>query len=178
MAVLGPHVFDRVPLIKAAADAGVPLRTAERWLAAYTADGSTARSGRSDRTRRRRIPVELVGLIEGMAWRRPPPKVAQVHREAPGSPPSGAGRRRRTRSSTASSPTLTAAWCRWRTEAVNWRFIWFWLKFREADGLPIAANIDTRSGDERSRSLVWRDDGSWQVGGARTRMVMAWRHGC
>jgi len=82
MAVLGPHVFDRVPLVKAAADAGVPLRTAERWLAAYTADGSTARSGRSDRTRRRRIPVDLVTLIEGLALRRPPPKIAQVHREA------------------------------------------------------------------------------------------------
>jgi len=44
----------------------------------------------------------------------------------------------------------------------------FWLKFREADGWSIAANIDTRFGDERSRSLVWRDDGSLQVGGART----------
>ena len=82
MAVLGPHLFDRVPLIKAAADAGVPQRTAERWLAAYTADGSTGRSGRSDRARRRRIPVELVNLIEGMALRRPPPRVAEVHREA------------------------------------------------------------------------------------------------
>lgn len=58
------------------------VRTAERWLAAYTADGSTARSGRSDRTERRRRPVELVTLIEGMELRRPPPKVAQVHREA------------------------------------------------------------------------------------------------
>jgi len=80
MAVLGPHVFDGVPL--APADAGVPRRTAARWLLAYTADGSTARSGRSDRTSRRRIPVELVNLIEGMALRRPPPKTAQVHREA------------------------------------------------------------------------------------------------
>ena len=82
MAVIGPHVFDRVPLIKAAADAGVPLRTAQRWLASYLADGSTTRSGRSDRTKRRRIPVELVNLIEGMALRRPAPKVAHIHREA------------------------------------------------------------------------------------------------
>ncbi len=82
MAVLGLHVFDGVPLARAAADAGVPRRTAQRWLLAYTADGSTARSGRSDRTRRRRIPVELVTLIEGLALRRPAPKIAQVHREA------------------------------------------------------------------------------------------------
>src|ERR1700712_1637698 len=82
MAVLGPYVFDGVPLAQAAADAGVPRRTAARWLLAYTSDGSTARSGRPDRTRQRRIPGELVGLIEGMAVRRPPPRIAEVHREA------------------------------------------------------------------------------------------------
>jgi hypothetical protein len=65
-----------------------------------------------------------------------------------------------------------------RVRAVNRQVIWFWLKFREADGLPIAAEIDTRSGCERSRSLVWRGDGSLQVGGAPTRIVMTWRYGC
>ncbi|MDQ2740374.1 MAG: helix-turn-helix domain-containing protein [Actinomycetota bacterium] len=49
MAVLGPHLFDGVPLARAAADAGVPRRTAQRWLLEYTAEGSTERSGRSDR---------------------------------------------------------------------------------------------------------------------------------
>jgi putative transposase len=81
MTVLGPHLFDGVPLLKALADAGVPQRAAERWLAAYTANGSTARSGWSDRARRRRIPVDLVNLIEGMALPRPP-KISEVHREA------------------------------------------------------------------------------------------------
>ena len=81
MAVLGPHVFDGVPLRRAAADAGVALRTAERWLAAYRAGGLEARPPRSDLGSRRRMPPELVGLVEGLALRRPPPKAAQVHRE-------------------------------------------------------------------------------------------------
>jgi hypothetical protein len=37
LAVLGPHVHDGVPLSVAAKRAGVPLRTARRWLAASTA---------------------------------------------------------------------------------------------------------------------------------------------
>jgi putative transposase len=84
MSVLGPHVFDGVPLTRTAAAAAVPLRTAQRWLAAYEADGATglARAPRSDRAKRRRIPAELVTLIEGWALRRPPPRVAEVHRQA------------------------------------------------------------------------------------------------
>lgn len=103
MAVLGPHVFDGVPLARAAADAGVPRRTAARWLLSYTADGSTARSGRSDRTRRRRIPAELVNLIEGMALRRPPPKLPRCTGKLSEWQKRRGGRRRRTRSSTGSS---------------------------------------------------------------------------
>ena len=49
MAVLGPHVHDGVPLVQAASAAGVPLRTAQRWLAAYLAEGAVGlrRSPRS-----------------------------------------------------------------------------------------------------------------------------------
>jgi len=80
MAVLGPHVFDSVPLMRSAAAAGVPLRTAQRWLAAYSSDRSVGRSPRSDRSKRR-MPADQVAFIEGLALRRPPPKAAQVHRE-------------------------------------------------------------------------------------------------
>ena len=87
MSVLGPHVFDGVPLMRSAASAGVPLRTAQRWLAAYTAGGAAglSRAPRSDRAQRRRMPAELVALValvEGWALRRPPPRIAEVHREA------------------------------------------------------------------------------------------------
>ena len=90
MSVLGPHVFDGVPLTRAAAAAAVPLRTAQRWLAAYEADGATglARAPRSDRAKRRRIPAELVTLIEGMGVT---PAAAAGRRGAPGGGAGGRG---------------------------------------------------------------------------------------
>ncbi len=83
MAVLGPHLFDAVPLRRAAEQAGVPLRTARRWLAVYRSEGSAGlfRATRSDRDGHR-IPAELRELVEGLALRRPPPRVAEVHRVA------------------------------------------------------------------------------------------------
>ena len=82
-AVLGPHLEDNQSLTRAAAAAGVPLRTAQRWLARYRRDGlaGLARSGRADRGRRR-IRSEFVALIEGLALRRPPPRIATIHRQA------------------------------------------------------------------------------------------------
>jgi putative transposase len=81
LAVLVPHLYEGVPLLQAAAAAGVPERTARRWLARYLADGAAGlgRSPRSDR-KGRRVPAELVAVIEGLALRRPPPRVAEVHR--------------------------------------------------------------------------------------------------
>ena len=82
LAVLSPHLHDAVPLSVAAKRAGVPLRTAQRWLTSYRAEGASAlvRSGRTDRGGWR-IAAELVELIEGLALRRPPPQIAQVHRK-------------------------------------------------------------------------------------------------
>ena len=83
MAVLSPHLFDAVPLSRAADRAGVPLRTAQRWLASYLDGGAAALSpgGRSDRGGHR-VPTQLRELVEGLALRRPPPRVAEVHRAA------------------------------------------------------------------------------------------------
>jgi putative transposase len=49
--VLRPVVQDDVPLAVAARDAGVPLRTAQRWLARYRSSGlaGLVRTSRSDR---------------------------------------------------------------------------------------------------------------------------------
>lgn len=81
--VLRPHVQDGVPLARAARDAQVPLRTAQRWLVRYRAAGlaGLARPDRSDRGVRR-TPGELVRLVEGLALRRPRPSVATVARQA------------------------------------------------------------------------------------------------
>ena len=83
--VLRPHLEEAVPLATAAQEAGVPLRTAQRWLTRYRADGlaGLARQPRADRGRRR-LPEEMVALVEGLALRRPPPSLASVHREVSG----------------------------------------------------------------------------------------------
>jgi len=59
----------------------VPLRTARQWVAAYRAGGADGltRSTRADLDMRR-IPTQVVELVEGLALRRPPPRIAEVHR--------------------------------------------------------------------------------------------------
>lgn len=78
---LRPHLEDGVPLTAVAAAEGVPLRTAQRWLANYRRDGLAAlvRAPRSD-AGVRRLPADEVALIEGLALRRPAPSAAHVHR--------------------------------------------------------------------------------------------------
>jgi Helix-turn-helix domain len=63
-AVLQPHLEADVPLARAARQAGVPVRTAERWLARYRQRGlvGLARPVRSDAAVRR-LPADLVTLI-------------------------------------------------------------------------------------------------------------------
>ena len=80
-AVLRPHLNDGVPLPEAARDAGVPLRSVQRWLARYRATGlaGLVRATRSD-TGHRKLPAELVDVIEGLALRKPRPSVAAIHR--------------------------------------------------------------------------------------------------
>lgn len=80
--VLRPHLEDDVPLTDAAHAAGVPVRTAQRWLASYRAAGlaGLARAHRSDRGHRT-LPEQQILLIEGLALRQPPPSTATVHRQ-------------------------------------------------------------------------------------------------
>jgi hypothetical protein len=81
-AVLRPHLQEGAALACAAQEAGVPLGTAQRWLTRYRTDGvaGLARVGRVDRGRRR-LPDQLVALIEGLTLRRPPPSTAATHRQ-------------------------------------------------------------------------------------------------
>jgi putative transposase len=79
--VLRPHLEDGVPLPRAAGEAGVALRTAQRWLTRYRAAGlaGLVRPTRTDQGTRR-LPDELRLLIEGLALRPPAPSAAHVHR--------------------------------------------------------------------------------------------------
>ena len=80
-AVLRPHLNDGVPLPEAAREAGVPLRSVQRWLTRYHATGvaGLVRAPRSD-TGHRKLPAALVEVIEGLALRKPRPSVAAIHR--------------------------------------------------------------------------------------------------
>ena len=66
LAVLNPHLHDGVPLAEAARRAGVPRRTATRWLAAYQANSleGLRRLDRADRGGRR-LPQEMIRADRG-----------------------------------------------------------------------------------------------------------------
>lgn len=77
-----PTLEENVPLTQLARDAGVPVRTARRWLAAYRRDGlvGLARRPRADRAQPRGVPDELRHVIEGLALQRPRRPLAAIHR--------------------------------------------------------------------------------------------------
>lgn len=85
--------FSRYQTIRPCLEAGVPAtviakahgvsaRTVERWVARYRRDGLTGlvRAPRVDRGQRR-FPGDLIGLIEGLALRKPPPTAAAIYRQ-------------------------------------------------------------------------------------------------
>lgn len=81
LAFLRVHLHDGVPLARAARDAGVPVRTARRWLARFRDSGPAglvpkARSDNGERRTRR----ELVELIEGLAFTKPRLSAATIYR--------------------------------------------------------------------------------------------------
>jgi len=80
--VLRPHVEDGIPLSRAARDAGVAPRTAQRWLAAFRTGGLAAlgRQPRAD-AGRLRTQTELVEVVQGLALTRPRPSVATITRK-------------------------------------------------------------------------------------------------
>jgi putative transposase len=80
-AVLRPHFEEGVSLAQAARQAGVAVRTAERWSSRYRRTGlaGLARPVRSDADGHR-LPADLVAVIEGMGLKRPRTSAAAIHR--------------------------------------------------------------------------------------------------
>ena len=78
---LRPHLQEGVPLAKVARDQGLPLRTLQRRVRQYRQDGlaGLARQRRAD-AGSRRLPDELLRLIEGLALDRPAPTAAAIRR--------------------------------------------------------------------------------------------------
>ncbi|WP_324615217.1 Mu transposase C-terminal domain-containing protein [Nesterenkonia sedimenti] len=81
IALLRQH-DEGVPWTRIAAESGVSLRTLSRWAGQYRADpssGGLERSRRMD-SGRRRIPAELIEMIEALALGSPEPTAAFIHR--------------------------------------------------------------------------------------------------
>jgi putative transposase len=80
---LRPHLEHDVPLTRVAKEAGLPLRTLQRWVSRYQRFGlaGLSRAGRADHGKRRRISDELRHLAEGLALQKPPLGPGAIYRE-------------------------------------------------------------------------------------------------
>jgi putative transposase len=80
---LRPHLEHAVPLKRVAAEAGLPLRTAQRWVSRYRQFGlaGLSRAARADQGKRRRVSGELCDLAEGLSLQQPPLGPSAIYRE-------------------------------------------------------------------------------------------------
>jgi len=81
--ILKPHLEHSQSLRSVAPAAGIPYRTAHRWLAEYRRFGlaALARKARVDRGERRAASVDLKQAIEGLALQKPPLPIAALYRQ-------------------------------------------------------------------------------------------------
>jgi putative transposase len=81
--LLRPHVEGGLPLAAVARSAGIPLRTAQRWLSRYNDGGLRAlgRGVREDLGKRPGISPALIEFVEGLALSRPLLPVSAIYRE-------------------------------------------------------------------------------------------------
>ena len=80
---LRPHLEQAVPLTRVAAEAGLPLRTAQRWVSRYRRFGlaGLSRAARADQGKRRRVSDGLRRLAEGLALQEAALGPGAIHRE-------------------------------------------------------------------------------------------------
>jgi putative transposase len=83
---LRSHLEQDVTLTRVAAEAGVPLRTAQRWVSRYRRFGlaGLSRTERSDKGNRRRLSDDLRHLAERLALQKPPLGPGVIYREVCG----------------------------------------------------------------------------------------------
>jgi putative transposase len=81
--LLQPHLEHRQPLKAVAASAGIPFRTAQRWVKLYRRFGlaALARKKRTDSGQHRDISAKLKEAIEGLALQKPQVPVAAICRQ-------------------------------------------------------------------------------------------------
>ncbi len=81
--ILRPHLEENQSLRSVAEAAGVPYRTAHRWLTEYRLFGlaALARRKREDRGERRSVSAKVKMIIEGLALQKPPLPIAALYRQ-------------------------------------------------------------------------------------------------
>jgi len=81
--IIRPHLEENQSLRSVAKAAGVPYRTAHRWLREYRLFGlaALARRKRGDRGERRAVSANIQKLIEGLALQKPPLPIAALYRQ-------------------------------------------------------------------------------------------------
>ena len=81
--IIQPHLEQHRPLQSVARAAGIPYRTAQRWVAQYRLFGlaALARKKREDQGKRRAVSTEMKKVVEGLALQKPPLPVATLYRQ-------------------------------------------------------------------------------------------------
>jgi len=81
--LLAPHLEGERTLRSVADEAGLPFRTAQRWVERYRRFGLAAltRKGRTDDGGRRIVSARMIEAIEGLALERPPLPVTSIYRQ-------------------------------------------------------------------------------------------------
>lgn len=81
--MLQPHLEQDQSLQSVARAAGIPYRTAHRWLAEYRLSGlaGLARKARDDRGTHRALSTKLQKAIEGLALQKPPLPITALYRQ-------------------------------------------------------------------------------------------------
>jgi putative transposase len=81
--LLQPHLEQNRPLRPIAIEAGIPYRTAQRWVTRFQRFGLAAliRKKRTDAGVRRAVPIKIKAAIEGLALQKPPLPISALHRQ-------------------------------------------------------------------------------------------------
>ena len=82
--LIQPHLEQNQSLHSVAAAAGIPYRTAQRWVAGYRQIGlvALARKKREDQGERRSVSTKFKKVIEGIALQKPPLPLSVIYRQA------------------------------------------------------------------------------------------------
>ena len=81
--MIQPHLEQNRSLQSVARAAGIPYRTAQRWVAQYRLFGlaALARKKREDQGERRAVSTKMKEVVEGLALQKPPLPVAALYRQ-------------------------------------------------------------------------------------------------